>query len=127
MYCWIVAIIILYVVFSLFTDFLPSRQYSLNAACVREWNKQFPTITNDDIRRFFNAFTESFLFKDRHKLTFNPSDKILDVYREAQTSPDAYELEMFCATIKYNYGIDLEESWHDDMTLAQVFELAIKG
>lgn len=89
-----------------------------------EWKRQFSDVGKDDIREFLEQFVTAFCFSSKKKLKFSPNDKILDIYRAlypTKEMPDALELETFVKNLKIKYKIDMNNIWHDDLTLGELF------
>ena len=88
------------------------------------WRRAFPKATKQDIRAFLSVFVEAFAFHDQHRLKFNPSDRILDVYRALYPHKwlaDALELETLAASVEKTYGIRFAQVWHESLTLGELF------
>ena len=101
------------------------KKYRLRGCTGKDWRKEYPKSPSDEIRVFLNTFVDAFAFDRKHNLNFEPSDKLMDIYRELYPSewlPDSLELETFSEDILEQYGVSLEEIWHDELTLGEVFE-----
>ncbi|MDA8456392.1 hypothetical protein M4R22_16635 [Acidovorax sp. GBBC 3334] len=90
----------------------------------RAWKRAFPHAGKAQIRRFLAMFAESFGLRPDQRLQFAPHDRILAVYRARYPCtevPDALELETLTAEAERLYGVDLEDLWHDRLTLGELF------
>ena len=45
------------------------------------WRRAFPTASSDDIRVYLRCFVDGMAIRSRYMLKFDPSDRVLDVYR----------------------------------------------
>ena len=105
-----------------FRDDLP-RKYKARKCTGRRWKKEFPEAGKTEIRSFLLLFVDAFAFYEKHKLKFEPEDKLLDIYA-ALYSPivgDNMEFENLGDDIKEVYGEDLDSLWNDQMTLGELF------
>jgi hypothetical protein len=96
-------------------------------ACTgREWRRQFPNASKEDIRKFLTLLTESFGFETAHRLKFKPSDTVIGIYQARYPQEgwaDALEMETFAVRIEEAYGCTVTEEWKfSELTLAQIFE-----
>ena len=101
------------------------KKYRLRKCTGKDWKTKYPTSANDDIRKYLNTFVNAFVFDRKHNLKFKPSDKLMDIYRHLYPSKwlaDSLELETFADDILEQYGVSLEDIWHDELTLGEVFE-----
>lgn len=92
-----------------------------------KWKKRFPNTPAKDIRDFLSLFANAFAIADKHKLKFEPEDKILDIYQSFYPIillPDVLELETLALEIESNYKINLTNIWHENITLAELFNKA---
>jgi propanediol dehydratase small subunit len=89
------------------------------------WRRRFPNSPKTEIREFLTLFVEAFCFNHRRRTCFSPDDRVMDVYR-AYYPPgslaDSMELETFCLTLEERYGICLDATWREDITLGELFE-----
>jgi propanediol dehydratase small subunit len=91
----------------------------------REWRREFPNAPKADIREFLTLFVDAFAFSGKDKLKFDPSDKILSVYRTLYPSrwmPDALELETLATEVEKRYGFSFSSVWSEDLTLGDLFK-----
>ncbi len=61
-------------------------------------------------------------------MQFLPSDRVFDVYQAIYPSkylPDALELETLAKELDRMYRISLEELWSEELTLGQLFDVAV--
>ncbi|HWQ91507.1 MAG TPA: hypothetical protein VN673_07530 [Clostridia bacterium] len=61
----------------------------------------------------------------RRRCRFLPEDSVMDVYHAVYplgSVVDGMELESFCRGLKTRYGIDVAESWREDITLGEIYE-----
>ncbi len=97
----------------------------LNRKCMgKEWLNAFPNSSKAEIRNFLCVFSESFMFKTKDQLKFEPNDKLYEIYRAvypSQHSPDAMELETFATLLYKQYNFKLESIWSENITLGEVF------
>lgn len=79
-------------------------------------------------------FTEAFAFPNRYKLQFHPNDEIFAIYqmlypptdsRWKITGIDGCELESLVRLMDKRYGLKLEIVWREQLTLGELFELAV--
>lgn len=89
------------------------------------WRRRFPETPKQQIREFLDQFIEAFGFHDCRRLCFRPEDKVMDVYRSIHPPGDivdSMELESFCCSLRKHYGVDVEASWHEEITLGEIYE-----
>lgn len=104
-------------------------KYWLRDCTGKDWKNCFPESTSEEIRDFLELVVDAFLINRSKKLKFEPSDKIMDIYRTIYPSkwrPDSMELETLVRCIEKKYGLDLTSSWNQEITLGQIFELITK-
>jgi len=91
------------------------------------WKRAYPQSSKAEIRAFLGVFVRAFGFKSTQKLNFAPSDKVMEIYRSLYppkwTIADSLELETLAMDLEKNYGLVLEKSWSEDVTLGEIFEL----
>jgi hypothetical protein len=93
------------------------------------WKGAFPDSTSSEIRAFLEMFVTAFAFRSVRKLAFEPSDRVMDIYRTRDPSqgwPDSLELETLAALARKRYGLDLESFWYSEITLGELFEKTIR-
>ena len=94
----------------------------------RNWKKQFPNTSSDEIRSFLSFFAHSFAIQEKFKLRFEPEDKLLTIY-ETFSPPawgiDALEFETLNDDLINTYGIKLDDIWKEDLTLGELFSLTL--
>jgi len=94
----------------------------------RNWKKQFPNTSSDEIRSFLSFFAHSFAIPEKFKLRFEPEDKLLTIY-EALSPPswgvDALEFETLSSDLEEKYDIKLDDIWREDLTLGELFSLTL--
>ncbi len=103
------------------------QKYWSRSCAGGQWRHCFPDAPKDDIRRFLEAFVNAFGFKSKHRLQFNPTDKMMDVYRTVYpigSAIDAMEFESFALALEREYGVDLTRSEDiEKLTLGNVFQM----
>jgi len=95
----------------------------------RKWKQAFPGSPKSEIREFLLTFSEAFCFQPKHKLKFEPEDKIYDIYRAvypSKSAPDAMEVEFFSLLLEQEYGFNLAGAWSENLSLGEVYS-AIKN
>ncbi len=99
------------------------KTYRERKCAGNEWRSQFPTARKEEIRLFLSVFTEAFAIRERDKLKFRPSDKLLEIRDKLNPVKgiDALELEMLSKLLKKKYGIELERLWNPELTLGSLF------
>ncbi|MGH8853545.1 MAG: hypothetical protein ACREWI_04600 [Telluria sp.] len=91
----------------------------------RAWRSTFPSASRKDIRDFLSLFGAAFAFRDSEQLHFRPDDQVLGIYREVNPTrwlPDAKEIELLAKALRDQYGLMLDEIWHDGLTLGGLFQ-----
>jgi hypothetical protein len=73
----------------------------------RAWQKSFPQASSDEIREFLSLFVGAFAFPNADRLKFEPSDRVLTIYRAINPS-----------------NLKLAEVWRDELSLGEIFALA---
>lgn len=119
----IIVIVLTIFVALIFGEALPKKYKDRKCEGIA-WKKEFPLSSSDDIRAFLSFFVEAFAFKDHHKLKFQPDDKLLDIYKllyPHKWQADAMEFETLADDLKSKYSLSLNEIWHDDLTLGELF------
>jgi propanediol dehydratase small subunit len=101
------------------------RRY-LDRSCTGfQWRRRFPQSSKPEIREFLDIFVEAFGFQRRWRLCFAPDDRVMEVYRTLYPpnpgGADGMELESFADGIRKRYGVDLRDSWREDITLAEIY------
>jgi hypothetical protein len=89
------------------------------------WKTAFPAAPKAEIRDFLEMFVLAFDFRRSQKLRFEPADRLMDIYRTrypSRLSADSMELETLVSMAEKRYGVDLLPSWHDNITLGELFE-----
>ena len=90
----------------------------------RAWRSRFPNDSAQEIREFLTIFTNSFAFRSKFRLKFNPDDQIYSIYRTLYPSLggcDSLELETLFLEIKHEYQFDLTLIWREDLTLGELY------
>ncbi len=89
------------------------------------WRRRFPSATPDSIRSFLALFADAFAFPTKHKHRLRPSDRVMDIYRVLNppgwSIADVMELETLALDLEWKYGLKLEDCWHDELTLGELF------
>ncbi|QSX32136.1 hypothetical protein JYB87_10090 [Shewanella avicenniae] len=112
------------IVYSQYTGGLP-LQYRWRNCCGKDWKRRFADVPKQDIRKFLALFAGAFAFAPKQKLKFSPDDKILVIYQALypiKAMPDALELETLATDLAQAYGVLLQDIWHDDLSLGELFE-----
>lgn len=95
------------------------------------WHRQFPDARADEIRRFLDLFVDAFAFPKKYRLRLQPEDQVVELYRTLNppnwTISDAMEFETLGIELEREYGFDLFSCWHDDITLADLFQQVRTG
>ena len=94
----------------------------------RRWKRQFPAVPKEDIRRFLSHFADAFGFREEHRLKFRPDDQIGDVYNSIHRPVrwvDDMEMEGLFHGVEDRYGADLSHVDAMDMTLGELFRIAV--
>ncbi|MBM3901051.1 MAG: hypothetical protein FJ379_03005 [Verrucomicrobia bacterium] len=89
------------------------------------WHRRFPETPKQQIREFLDQLIEAFGFHDRRRLCFRPEDRVMDVYRSVHPPGDlvdSMELESFCRSLRNHYGVDVAASWHEEISLGEIYE-----
>jgi hypothetical protein len=93
------------------------------------WHRRFPSVPHDEIRKFLKLFTVAFAFDERHYSKFGPDDQPWAIYHARYiphlTVDDHMEFESLIEAFAKTYGVDLWAVWHDEMTLGELFALAV--
>ena len=100
----------------------------LRSCSGRAWKREFPSVPKSDVRSFLQLFVQAFAFPRNRALQFLPSDRVFDVYQAIYPSkylPDALELETLAKELDRMYRISLEELWSEELTLGQLFDVAV--
>jgi len=90
----------------------------------QEWKKNFPDASKYEIRDFLDIFVNAFGFGKKHRLSFSPSDKVIDVYHTlypTQGLPDGLEIESFVGDLERKYGVSVADSVVTNVTLGELF------
>ena len=109
----------------LFGGRLP-KPYHIRACQGKGWRNAFPSSSKQDIREFLSVFVGAFAFSQKERLKLNPEDQILQIYRAIypiRWTPDALELETLTRDINAKYGFALENVWHENVTLGELFRI----
>ncbi|WP_440056539.1 hypothetical protein ACSLBF_20755 (plasmid) [Pseudoalteromonas sp. T1lg65] len=120
---YIIGIIVFLVIVYWSSETLP-KKYRSRKCMGRSWKTEFPNSSKEDIRKFLLLFTDSFAFSENDKLKFEPNDKLLDIYRELYPSKwmaDALEFETLADEVSKKYGVKLNDVWHDNLTLGELY------
>jgi len=121
----LIALLILAVVVDVRYDLSFPKKYKNRRCTGKKWKTVFPDAPKEEIRMFLNLFTDAFEFSQKNKLKFEPTDGLLEIYREIYPSkwvPDALELETLAESIEKEYGVSFNEIWHENLTLGELFK-----
>src|SRR5690349_1313699 len=83
------------------------------------WRVAFPDAPKAEIRKFLLLFVSAFAFDERYKLRFNPTDRVLDIYRSIypyKWMADALEVEILARDFESRYGTSLATVWREEVT-----------
>jgi hypothetical protein len=90
------------------------------------WRRRFPETPKREIREFLDMFIKAFGFQHRQRLCFRPEDRVMDVYHAiyppGSAIVDGMKLESLCLSLRKRYGVDVAESWREDITLGELYE-----
>jgi hypothetical protein len=114
---------------SIFFGWQLPKNYRERKCAGSQWQREFPMMQKEDIRRYLSVFAKAFGFRVRDKLKFRPDDKLLDIYNKRyplKGMPDALELETLSRMVKRQYGIELETLWGPELTLGALFRSAAR-
>jgi hypothetical protein len=106
------------------------KTYRERSCMGKKWMNQFPNVSKDDIRTYLEIFINSFSFDSKHKLMFNPDDKVMDVYRAVYPSkgwPDGLELESFAISLEKKYSVNFSDLWNEQLTIGELFRHCTAG
>ena len=88
------------------------------------WRRRFPDSPKTEIREFLSAFVDAFGFRQSRRCYFSPDDKVMDVYHALYppgSLADSMELESLARQLEKRYGVDVTDSWREDITLGELF------
>ena len=91
----------------------------------RAWRSTFPGASKRDIRDFLSLFVSAFSFRVSETLHFRPDDEVLGIYRAVNPTrwlPDTAELEILAKALREQYGLMLDDIWHEELTLGGLFQ-----
>ena len=110
-----------------------SRQRKLRPLLFRpcsgiRWHRRFPDVPPARIRDFLNLVAGCLGIGQKHRLAFRPDDRVMDIYRALYPPKwsigDAMELEDLATELDRCYGMRMDEIWHEDITLGELFDRA---
>ncbi|MEE4246552.1 MAG: hypothetical protein V2I33_14175 [Kangiellaceae bacterium] len=119
----IIIVIAIAIAWSVYTGDVP-KKYRIRKCTGKNWKVRFPDTPKEDIRTFLLLFTDAFAFSRKHKLKFEPDDKILDIYKAlypAKWMADSLEVETLAEDIEREYNINFTSIWHENLTLGDLF------
>ncbi len=114
-------VLALVVLFS--SDALP-KKYRNRSCKGQAWKSMFPTTSKQEIRKFLRLFVYAFALNEKEKLKFSPNDELLEIYKAIyprEWQADSMEFETLDDDLKTEYGLSLEEIWHEKLTLGELF------
>lgn len=120
----IVIAVLTYLVWSIYLEDTLPKRYRQRNCMGKNWKAVFPKNSKNEIRSFLIFFTDAFAFDEKDKLKFEPSDKLLTIYRELypkKWQADNMEFETLAEDLQKHHGIDFESLWHDDLTLGELY------
>jgi propanediol dehydratase small subunit len=90
----------------------------------KAWKDAFPEASKVEIREFLDLFVRAFAFSKSRRLTFEPTDRVMEIYRTRYPSSfaDMRELETLAKLTEKRYGVDLVPGWRSETTLGEIFE-----
>ena len=121
----IVALVLTYLLWSIYQEDTLPKIYRLRNCMGKRWKAEFPEHSTSNIRSFLIFFVDAFAFDKKDKLQFEPSDKLLTIYRELypkKWQADALEFEILAEDLHKHHGIDFNSLWHDDLTLGELYQ-----
>lgn len=101
------------------------REYRKRPCSGRQWQRRFPDSPKQDIRSFLDSFTNAFGLPSRERLRFDPSDRLIDVYRALHPPGgivDEMEFERLAIKLEDQYGTDAAVLTSPELTLGELFE-----
>jgi hypothetical protein len=118
----IVGVVVLLLIVAALVDTLP-KLYARRNCAGRKWAQEFPGSSKDEIRKFLLLFVDAFAFKPAHRLQFEPSDRIIDIYNATtgRWGVDSMELETLAATLEREYRVAFSSVWREGLTLGDLF------
>ncbi len=133
----IITFLVIFIIWLIYFDHL-TRKKRLNKYWVRseylaakKWKILFPENSKTQIREFLEEVVDGFAFQSNKRLKFEPNDEILkiyhDIYGTENPSCDALELETVASNLEDKYSVNLENVFHDTMTLAELFKIINKN
>jgi propanediol dehydratase small subunit len=91
----------------------------------KAWKAAFPEASKGEIREFLDLFVKAFAFSTSRRLKFEPTDRVMEIYRTrypSSLSADMLELETLAKLTRKRYGLDLAPGWRPEITLGEIFE-----
>lgn len=92
----------------------------------RQWKREFPSASKQDIREFLDVFIDAFCFSESRRLQFRPSDRVMDIYQTRHSFPhigDDMEIESFLLGILRRYDVDVPCDGFERVTLGELFQM----
>ena len=121
----LIALLIMAVMVEVRYDLFFPKRYKNRKCTGKKWKTAFPDAQKEELRKFLNLFTDAFAFSQKNKLKFEPTDGLLEIYREVYPSkwmPDGLELETLAESIEKEYGVSFNDIWHENLTLGELFK-----
>jgi propanediol dehydratase small subunit len=109
----------------LLAEHLQFRSYWRRSCTGQAWKLGYPEASKAEIQGFLKLFVRAFGFRRSRMLRFEPADQVKDILSRrypSYLSEDPLELEDFFRLAKQQYGVDLGSTWHNDITLGEIFE-----
>jgi len=120
----LIAIIAAAVILCRLHDELP-KPYRSRECMGRDWRRAFPNASKRDIRRFLDVFVDAFAFRERNRLKFSPSDRLMEVYKTLyphRWMPDQLEHVTLAQGLEDEFEKEFpEELMEEDVTLGVLF------
>jgi propanediol dehydratase small subunit len=91
----------------------------------KTWKTAFPEASKTEIREFLDLFVRAFNFPRSRRLQFEPTDRVMEIYRTrypSRLSADMMELETLVKLTRKRYGLDLVPGWYAETTLGEIFQ-----
>ena len=96
----------------------------------KSWHLAFPHASKAQIRDFLTTFVDAFAYRKKDQLKFRPDDVVLNIYGTRYSHPwqaDAMELETLARSLQEKYAVQMENIWHEQITLGEVFSECMRS
>ena len=105
------------------------KRYRSRPCMGKAWKNAYPNSENDNIRMFLECLVNGMAFSSKVRLKFEPSDKLMDIYRSIYNgkipSGDAMECETFLENLASSYSVNLASLYEfsdEETTLGSLYE-----